>query len=117
MTQVDRRLGDMIRECREKLEITQEEMAERVQVNLTHYGNIERGVNNPSLPLFFKIAKELNFSVDSYLYSEQHVADNIIDGITRLLCQCSERERRIILANIHTLINERDISTSEDCTE
>lgn len=77
MTQVDRRLGDMIRNCREKLEITQEEMAERVQVNLTHYGNIERGVNIPSLPLFFKIAKELNFSVDSYLYSEQHTADTI----------------------------------------
>ena len=72
MTQVDRRLGDMIRECREKLEITQEEMAERVQVNLTHYGNIERGINNPSLPLFFKIAKELNFSVRSFIFLFSH---------------------------------------------
>lgn len=104
MIQPDHRLGDMIRECREKMNITQEEMAERVQVNLTHYGNIERGINNPSLPLFFKIAKEVNLSVDSYLYSGQ---DNTANKITRLLSQCSERELRIILENIHTLLENR----------
>ena len=37
MAQIDSRLGDMIRSYREKLGLTQEEMAERLQVNLTHY--------------------------------------------------------------------------------
>ena len=40
MAQIDSRLGDMIRSYREKLGLTQEEMAERLQVNLTHYGNM-----------------------------------------------------------------------------
>ena len=66
MAQTDRRLGDMIRDCREKLGLTQEEAAEKLQVNLTHYGNIERAVCNPSLPLFLRIVKELNLSVDAY---------------------------------------------------
>ena len=48
MAQIDSRLGDMIRSYREKLGLTQEEMAERLQVNLTHYGNIERAACNPS---------------------------------------------------------------------
>lgn len=69
MAQIDSRLGDMIRSYREKLGLTQEEMAERLQVNLTHYGNIERAACNPSFSLFLRIAKELNLSVDAYLYS------------------------------------------------
>ena len=63
MAQIDSRLGDMIRSYREKLGLTQEEMAERLQVNLTHYGNIERAACNPSFSLFLRIAKELNLSV------------------------------------------------------
>ena len=47
MAQIDSRLGDMIRSYREKLGLTQEEMAERLQVNLTHYGNIERAACKP----------------------------------------------------------------------
>ena len=65
-----------------KLGLTQEEAAEKLQVNLTHYGNIERAVCNPSLPLFLRIAKELNLSVDAYLYSTR---DDTAAEITRLL--------------------------------
>ena len=61
-------LGNMIRDGRERLHLTQEEIADKLQVNLTHYGNIERGTGNPSLPLFIEIMKILNLSVDAYLY-------------------------------------------------
>ena len=36
MAQIDSRLGDMIRSYREKLGLTQEEMAERLQVTLVY---------------------------------------------------------------------------------
>jgi len=87
MAQIDNRLGDMIRSYREKLGLTQEEMAERLQVNLTHYGNIERAACNPSFSLFLRIAKELNLSVDAYLYSTR---DDTAAEITRLLSKCSK---------------------------
>ncbi len=101
-------LGDMIREGREQLQLTQEEVAEKLQVNLTHYGNIERGTNNPSLPLFIKIVKILNLSVDAYIYPEKLYNDGISQQIIRLLSQCTKRERKIILANILTLIENRN---------
>ena len=101
MAQIDSRLGDMIRSYREKLGLTQEEMAERLQVNLTHYGNIERAACNPSFSLFLRIAKELNLSVDAYTAAE----------ITRLLSKCSKRECQIILENILTLLKNRDECT------
>ncbi len=101
MAQIDSRLGDMIRSYREKLGLTQEEMAERLQVNLTHYGNIERAACNPSFSLFLRIAKELNLSVDAYLYSTR---DDTAAEITRLLSKCSKRECQIILENILGII-------------
>ena len=104
MAQIDSRLGDMIRSYREKLGLTQEEMAERLQVNLTHYGNIERAACN----LFLRIAKELNLSVDAYLYSTR---DDTAAEITRLLSKCSKRECQIILENILTLLKNRDECT------
>ena len=102
MAQIDSRLGDMIRSYREKLGLTQEEMAERLQVNLTHYGNIERAACNPSFSLFLRIAKELN------LYSTR---DDTAAEITRLLSKCSKRECQIILENILTLLKNRDECT------
>lgn len=108
MAQIDSRLGDMIRSYREKLGLTQEEMAERLQVNLTHYGNIERAACNPSFSLFLRIAKELNLSVDAYLYSTR---DDAAAEITRLLSKCSKRECQIILENILTLLKNRDECT------
>lgn len=110
-------LGDMIREAREQLHLTQEEVAEKLQVNLTHYGNIERGTNNPSLPLFIKIVKILNLSVDAYIYPEKLYSDDISQRIIRLLSQCTERERKIILGNILTLIENRNESPDTDDTE
>ena len=89
MAQIDSRLGDMIRSYREKLGLTQEEMAERLQVNLTHYGNIERAACNPSFSLFLRIAKELNLSVDAYLYSTR---DDTAAEITRLLTLLKNRD-------------------------
>lgn len=115
MKESDNLIGDMIREGRERLHLTQEQMAEKVQVNLTHYGNIERGTNNPSMPLFLQIVKILNISVDAYLYPERYYTDDITQQIIRLLSQCSEKERKIILANIHTLINNRDTNTNVNC--
>ena len=111
MAQTDSRLGDMIRDCREKLGLTQEETAEKLQVNLTHYGNIESAVCNPSLPLFLRIAKELNLSVDAYVFSSK---DDTSSEITRLLSKCSQRERKIILENILTLLKNRDEYTNID---
>lgn len=110
-------LGNMIREGREELQLTQDEVAEKLQINLTHYGNIERGTNNPSLPLFIEIVKTLNLSVDAYIYPERAYNDSLSQQIIRLISHCSERERKIILANILTLIENREENIEHNLNE
>ena len=120
MAQIDSRLGDMIRSYREKLGLTQEEMACRLgvsgpAVNKWENGNTMPDITllapiacNPSFSLFLRIAKELNLSVDAYLYSTR---DDTAAEITRLLSKCSKRECQIILENILTLLKNRDECT------
>lgn len=49
------KLGKFIRNGRQDLGLTQEQLAEKLNCNLSYLGNLERGQNIPSLKLFCRI--------------------------------------------------------------
>jgi transcriptional regulator with XRE-family HTH domain len=55
-------LGQNVRKKREKLEITQEKLAEFSGLDPTYISGIERGVRNPGIKNVAKIAKALGIS-------------------------------------------------------
>lgn len=65
-------IGNKIRERRQALGITQEHIANQLDVNPSHISNIECGRANPSLTALVKIANILQCSVDCFLYEEYH---------------------------------------------
>lgn len=56
-------LGKRIKYLRNKADITQEALAEKIGVGLVHMSKIEVSIARPSVPLLHKIAKELNVSM------------------------------------------------------
>ena len=56
-------LGQNVRKKREKLELTQEKLAEFSGLDPTYISGIERGVRNPSLVSIASIAKGLKTTV------------------------------------------------------
>ncbi len=62
-------LGRKIKSFRKRLGMTQEELAERVNLTSTYIGFIEQGRNAPSIKTANKIAKELKVSL-SDLFSK-----------------------------------------------
>ena len=62
-------IGSKIITLRKKFNISQSELAKRVDVSRTIIGNYERNENTPSIDILLKIAKEFNVSVD-YLIGE-----------------------------------------------
>lgn len=56
-------LGTAIVELRRRAELTQEALAERSELHLTHVGGIERGVRNPSYATLVKLAGGLGVRV------------------------------------------------------
>lgn len=56
-------LGAAIVELRHRAGLTQEGLAERSELHLTHVGGMERGVRNPSYSTLLKLAAALGVSV------------------------------------------------------
>lgn len=65
-----KKIGQKIRERRQALGITQEFIANQLDVNPSHISNIECGRANPSLTALVKIANILQCSVDCFLCEE-----------------------------------------------
>jgi transcriptional regulator with XRE-family HTH domain len=56
-------LGDAVRSLRLKAKMSQEQLAEGAETDLTQVGGIERGVRNPSYTTLLRLAKALATSV------------------------------------------------------
>ncbi|HRJ02745.1 MAG TPA: helix-turn-helix transcriptional regulator [Hyphomonas sp.] len=57
-----RKFGDNVRARREALDLSQEQLAERAELDRTYISGVERGVRNLSLNSVVRIAKALKTS-------------------------------------------------------
>lgn len=79
-------LREDIRKGRKNKKITQEELAEKLEVSPTHVKHIESGHRKPSIEILFEIAKILNISLDSVVFSKNESAHtDTREKIDRLL--------------------------------
>ncbi len=63
------KLGQRIKKLRSDLNLTQEGLAEKVNVDRSYMGFLERGEKNPTLKNLIKIAKSLNVSLSELFHS------------------------------------------------
>lgn len=57
--QTKERLGKKVQRLRKTLDLSQEELASKLDISRTHMGHIEQGRKSPSLKLLSKISKVL----------------------------------------------------------
>ncbi len=62
-----KRLGSRIKELRKIHNFTQEDLAEKVQVDRSYMGFVERGEKNPTLLTLIKIAKAFKITLSKLL--------------------------------------------------
>ena len=91
-------IGTRIKAARERVHLTQEQLAEIVDISPTHMSVIERGVKTPKLDTFVRIANALGVSTDALLQDVVvPVTDNIVAELSvrigRLHFDCSELDR------------------------
>ena len=64
------KIGQRIRKIRKIQGISQEELAEKVGISVTHMSHIETGNTKMSLSVFAALAHELNVKADELLYDD-----------------------------------------------
>ena len=88
-------IGKRIKEERIKLNMTQEELAEKVDVDVKFISHIERNAGLPSLGTFIKLSEALSVPVESLLSEEKN----------------SKKKNKIITEQIENLIS--DLTTEQ----
>ncbi len=92
-------VGKRIKIARIRLDLTQEQLSERVHISPSHMSNIETGTTRMSLQTVVNVANALEISVDQLL------ADNIVQArpvfeadLEAVVQDCSDEELRVIVA-------------------
>jgi len=102
-------IGQRIRKFRKAYNFSQEQLAEKVGISVTHMSHIETGNTKLSLQVFVDIANALSVQTDELLYDIPQINRTVIKHeLTEILDSCSQHEIYILVDVLKTLKSALD---------
>ncbi len=100
------KLGKRIKELRKSQGITQEMLAETINMDITSLSKIETGRNYPQYETIEKIAEALNLDIDKlFCFSEKLSKEDYLNAINRNLMFIKNNDEKLkILYEISSLL-------------
>lgn len=91
------KIGQQIRKIRKAHGLSQEELAEKIDISTTHMSHIETGNTKLSLPVLVDIAAVLDVRTDDLLGGDSAATTSAAqEEISAVLESCNAREARVI---------------------
>ncbi len=97
------KIGERIRKTRRAHDISQEVLAEMVDISVTHMSHIETANTKPSFGVIVAISLALNVSIDYLVFGEEKGDNKYYRQIEEVLCTCTPDNARIILGAVDSL--------------
>lgn len=115
MQMIDKRIGRRIKECREKMGLTQEQFSEKTGLSVNYISTVERGGSFPRCEKLIKIINGLGVSADA-------VFCDVIDGsieykgnkIYGQLSSLPTEEQNKILEMLDLMIKQAENNNKDD---
>lgn len=98
-------LGTVVRNARLELGLTQNEVAERADIDVRTVLNIENYKGNPKLEVLFPLIRELKLDPNAVFYPEVSQMQSSISQFAILLSQCTEDEVRCLIPICETILS------------
>ena len=110
-------MGERLKRQRIKQNLTQEQLAEAVDLSVSHLSHIENGNTKTSLQTVLNIANVLNISIDKILGIDfgtktRHVPIAEIDVIFR---DCAKDEKEFLIENLKSLKSQLKKFNKKEC--
>ncbi len=98
-------IGKRIHRLRRQMDLTQQGLAEKIGVNASYIGPLEKGLKCPSITVLQKLAEELNQPVFSFFLEDRADAQGQgeADRVLALLSSHPVEERRFILRMVEEM--------------
>ena len=103
------RLGQRVREERRKLNLTQAQLAEAVDISDTYVGQIERGERSLTLDTLIRLVNHLGVSIDYLLKDSVELADeNIINQFKQIIASQNDKRKQLAVDLLKTMFTHLD---------
>jgi transcriptional regulator with XRE-family HTH domain len=101
-----KRLGRRLQRLRRLRGLTQEQLAERIDINPKYLSSVERGEENPTLDLFLRLAEGLQVELPTlFQYAQEGESRaRLRQHVERLIADLSEEELRRVVRVLEALI-------------
>lgn len=109
-----KQFGIVLKNARMANNLTQAELAERLNISLSYLKDLERFRNNPSYELFEKVIHYFNISADTVIYPKQSQDNDTYKKVERLLTLCDEAQLQTILYYIETLLSMHEVYLNQN---
>jgi len=102
-------LGGRIKEERLKLNLTQSQLAEDIDISDTYVGQIERGERSLTLDTLVRLVNRLGVTID-YLLMDYVGAtdDNIVDQFRQIVGSRADRDKQMAIGVLKTMFAHLD---------
>lgn len=100
-------IGKIIKKLRQDKGLTQEELAEKVDLSTNYLSKVERGLNLPNTESFLKMAEFLDFTLEDFGINQKNkeIIDTEKENLLKLILSSSSKDIYIYTQFIKT-INE-----------
>lgn len=106
---IDKRIGKRIKECRERLGLTQEQFAEKTGLTPNYISTLERGASFPRCDKLILIMNALETNADAIFCDVlEHSADYQASVLSRRLEALPPREQKRILDILELMIRQAE---------
>ena len=100
--------GKKLKTLRKRAGLTQEQLAEAINISPTHMKHIESEHRKPSVDVLFSLADVLSFSMDAMLMETQSTDHaKRVNEINLLMNKCTDEELDIFLAALRELMKQK----------
>lgn len=101
-------VGKRIRKFRERLNLTQEDLAFAIKTSPAYVSEMERAVKKPSLGKLVDIGEILGVTVNDFIYPNHVHLDNVTDieaGFLKRISKYTKEEQDRLLDSLDSLAN------------
>lgn len=112
MQEAKQALGMCVRRAREAADLTQQQLADQLNIGLRTISDIEAGQANPEFATLYPIIKYLNISANDFFYPETSgvpvgtTSENLLarKQLLKQIMDCSDYEISIIKTTVESLL-------------
>ena len=104
MSEYARPLGDAVKRARGKLDLTQGEVADKINVDVRTVMNIENYKGNPKMEVLFPLVRALKIDAREIFNPEMRRESPAIRQLRLLIEECSEEEAAAIIPVIEAVL-------------